>query len=511
MRSWKVLPATLVLMAGTAAAQAPASPPADAAFRHDFDTFLDDAAARLPSMTALSIAVARRDGPVETRALGYADIARRIHATPDTPFYIASSTKSFVALALEVLAQRHVIDLDWTLARLAPDIAFDPALHADKVTLRDMLSHTSGLRNDAFGFRMAYSGEHDTRTMWRLLARTAPNGEAPLGTFHYTNLGYNIATLLLERKLHRRWQEIVRDEVLAPLGLNQSHVEGLARLTAPAPALPYLGAAPHGPELLPLLKIDATMQSAGGMVSSARDLARWLTVQLAAEQGGATAMDAAVRATHRPVAQMDERFAMYRRAGYGLGWYVGDYDGAPLYHAFGGYSGFRAHVSFMPARDIGVAIVTNDEAIGARFVDVAAAWVYDDAAHGVVYARQRAEPEIVKLVAMQSALAERFAAERAKRAARPSLLSQPLPAYAGRYCNADYGAVTVTPAGGALAFRLGHLHAVSEPFTRPDSVRVELVPNDGQSVGFATDRAGHVTSLAMLDATFRRCGSALPR
>lgn len=504
MKIWELLPVVLMVPAAGAEGQVPRA--TDAAFRHDFDAFLDDATARLPSITALSIAVARSDGPVETRALGYADVARRIRATPDTPFYIASSTKSFVALALEVLARRHVIDLDWTLARLAPDIAFDPALHADKVTLRDMLAHTSGLRNDAFGFRLAYTGEHDTRTMWRLLARTTPNAEAPLGTFHYTNLGYNIATLLLERKLHRRWQEIVRREVLAPLGLTRSHAEGLARLTAPAPALPYLGIAPHGPERLPLVKIDATMQSAGGMVSTARDLASWLTAQLAAEHGGAAPMAVAVRATHPPVARMDEHFALYRRTGYGLGWYSGDYDGAPLYHAFGGYTGFRSHVSFMPARDIGVAIVTNDEGIGARFVDLAAAWVYDYAGHGATYAHERAEPEMAKLVALQSTMTERFAAERAKRAARPSLLSKPLSAYAGRYCNADYGAVAVAVAGITLSFRLGHLHAFAEPFTKPDTVRVELIPTDGQSVAFTADPAGRVTSLATLDATFQRCG-----
>ena len=509
MKIWTLLPALLIAIGGPAEAQAPRQ--ADAAFQRDFDTFLDDAAGRLNSMTALSIAVSRSDGPVEIRALGYADAGRGIRATTTTPFYIASSTKSFVGLALAILAQRRVIDLDWTLARLAPDIAFDPALHADKVTLRTMLSHSSGLRNDAFGFRLAYSGEHDDRTMWRLLARTTPNAEAPLGTFRYTNLGYNIATLLIERKLHRRWQEIVRTEVLTPLGMTQSHAEGLARLTAPAPALPYLGFAPRGPQLLPLVKVDATMQSAGGMVSTARDLATWLTAQLAAERGGGGLFAAALRATHAPVATLDENFALYQRKAYGLGWYSGGYDGATLYHAFGGYSGFRSHVSFMPDRDIGVAIITNDEGIGYKFVDVAAAYVYDYFGHGAAYARDRAEPEIAKLVALQSSMAERIAAERAKRAARPSMLAKPLAAYAGRYCNADYGAVTVsvtgTPSGPALSVRLGHLHAVAEPFTRPETVRVELIPNDGQSIAFTDDAAGHVGSLVMFDVPFQRCRS----
>ena len=124
-------------------------------------------------------------------------------------------------------------------------------------------------------------------------------------------------------------------------------------------AMRWLEVAPPGSNArLYLVKEDDTMQSAGGIYSTASDMARWLTANLAAAHGVPTPIPAdVIAATHRPVAAMEERFEMFRRTGYGLGWYSGEFGGETLYHSFGGFAGARAHVSFMPARDVGVAVL----------------------------------------------------------------------------------------------------------------------------------------------------------
>jgi CubicO group peptidase (beta-lactamase class C family) len=476
-------------------------------FAADFRSFMEGALARLASVPGVSVAIARSDGPIFLDAFGMADIERRVPMTPDTRVYIASSTKSFVGLAFAVLERRGQVDLDWTLAELAPDVAFDPAIRADAVTLRHLLSHTHGLESGGMEFRLAYSGEHDAATLWRMVGQMRPNGEAPLGTFDYGNLGYNLATLLIERRLGRRWQDIVRDEVLRPIGAAQTHPDGLAELRRTQTfAAPY-GLGPTGPERLNLLKIDSNMQSAGGLFSSANDLSRWLTLQLAAHRGGRPLPIPAdvVTMTHRPIGTLDQSFGPYQRAGYGLGWYSGAFEGETLYHSFGGYAGARSHVSFMPSRDLGVAIVTNDEGAGYLLVDIAAAYAYRWFQAGPEAARREADERVEQLIAQAQRRRQGIADDRTRRASRPWRLSLPRAAYSGRYCNADYGTLTIASDEERMAVRMGAIDTLAEPFTEPDSIRLELIPGEGRPYQFEIE-SGRPVRLRTAERVFERCG-----
>ena len=479
----------------------------EAQFAADFDGFMTRSLARLPAIPAVSVAVSRGDGPIFTRAFGKADIESSVPATVDTRFYIASSTKSFVALALSRLEERGEIDLDWTLAELAPDVRFAPEIRAQEVTLRRLLSHSHGLSNPGMEFRLAYSGEHDTKTLWDLLSRTGANKEAPLGTFYYGNLGYNVATLLLERRLGRRWQDILDAEVLRPLALTQSLAQGTeaARRTQPF-AAPYFSADPTGLRRMYLLKVDSNMQSAGGMFSSARDLGTWVALQLAAERAEARLPIAApvVASTHRPVVNLDATFGPFTRKAYGLGWYSGPYQGADLFHAFGTYVGMRAHVSFMPSRDLGVAVLTNDEGAGFEFIDLAAAYAYDWFALGPEAAALRGDQAVTKLADDTAKRTARLAAGVAQRAGRAWRLTLPPAAYRGRFCSPEYGTMEVADQAGGMLIRVGLLRALAEPFTDPDSARVELIGNNGAPLQFVTE-GDRVVSVKGLGGTFTRC------
>jgi CubicO group peptidase (beta-lactamase class C family) len=506
---------TLAALAGCAAPTSQANPasvsaalsPVDQRFAADFDAFMTRSLARLPMVPAVAVAIVRSDRPLYLKAFGRADVEAGTPATVDSRFYIASSTKSFMALALARLAAEGRISLDWTLAQLAPGVAFAPEIEADKVTLRHLLSHSHGLLGEAIEFRLAYSGEHDAATLWRLLGTMKRNKQAPLGTFEYSNLGYNVAALLVERRLGRRWQDLMEEEVLRPLRLTESVVQGLERERRRAVfAAPYFSAGPAGIERLALVKVDSTMQSAGGMFSSARDMARWTSVQLAAEKNapGLAVPASVVVQTHRPAAKASGTFGPFARAAYGLGWYSGDYQGETLYHSFGGYTGARAHVSFMPGRDIGVAVMTNDDGAGNPFVDVAAAYAYDWYLLGPEAARQRADEMLARIEAQAARRAAALAADRATRAKRSWLLTQPLRAYSGRYCNADMGTIAVSPEGERMRVRMGNLSALAEPFTKPDAVRLELIPLEGQPVQFAL-AGGKAASLTAFGRTFERC------
>lgn len=506
------LAASLVLTA-CATTEATAPPAAQRAlsereqlFARDLDAFVASTLARFPTVPALSVAVATSQGPVYAGAHGRADIEAGIPATAKTRFYIASSTKSFVGLTLALLDARGVIDLDWTLAELAPNIAFRPELRAGEVTLRHLLSHTHGLQGRPIEFRLAYTGEHDPETLWRLLERLEPRREAPLGTFRYGNIGYNVATLLVERRLGRSWQEMVETEVLRPLGMRQTLVRGTAEVRARGlVAAPYASAVPEGTARLYLVKEDDMMQSAGGMFSSANDLARWLQLHLAAARGLPTPLPAAVVAgTHRPLSAFDDNFEPFRRTGYGLGWYSGDYQGATLLHSFGGFTGARAHVSFVPERDLGVAVLANDEGVGFALADVVAIYAYEWFLLGPERAAANGAAALERFEAQAERRRTGIAADRARRAERTSQLTLPNAAYAGRYCNPDVGTLTLSEGDGRLVMALGRLRATLDPFTEPDTARIEPIPGEGSVLRFRVEN-GAVPALEALNATFTRC------
>jgi CubicO group peptidase (beta-lactamase class C family) len=479
----------------------------EARFAADFAGFLQSSMARIPSIPSVSVAVARSDGPIYVAALGRADIEAGRAATADTRYYIASSTKSFVGLMMLLLEAKGRIDLDWTLAELAPDHRFAPELRAREISLRHLLNHTHGIAGGPIEDRLAFTGDHDPQTLWNLLPRLTPNSRAPLGTFNYSNLGYNVATLLIERRLGRRWQDLLKQEVLRPLRLRQTLAQRVEAARRRVPfAAPYFGLGPNGPERIGLVKTDRIMHSAGGMFSTAEDMAQWLSLQLAAEKGrpGLPLPTAVLTASHRPVAGLNDSFGPFGRSGYGYGWYSGMYRGAPQFHSFGGFSGARAHVSFMPSQDVGVSIITNDEGAGFMFVDIAAAYAYDWFIEGAEAAAARGNEAVEKLAREAERRPLAVAAERAKRATRPWRLTLPLAAYAGRYCNADHGTIVVTAEGERMRVRMGLMNAVAEPFTEPDSVRVELRPNNGIVVQFTTD-GNSASALRAFDKRFDRC------
>lgn len=475
-------------------------------FARDLDAFVASTLARFPDVPALSVAVATSTGPIYTRAHGRADIEAGIPANADTRFYIASSTKSFVGLTMALLDARGVIDLDWTLAELAPDIAFAPELRAGEVTLRHLLSHTHGLQGRPIEFRLAYTGEHDPETLWRLLAQLEPRREAPLSTFRYGNIGFNVATLLIERRLGRTWQELVETELLRPLGMRQTLVRGVAEARARGlVAAPYASAVPEGTARIYLAKEDDMMQSAGGMFSSANDMARWLQLNLAAARGLPTPLPAEVVAsTHRPISSFSDRFEIFERSGYGLGWYSGNFQGSTLYHSFGGFAGARAHVSFLPEHDLGVAVLANDEGIGFALADIVAVYAYDWFLRGSEQAAANARTILDRMAQGAEQRRSAIAADRARRAQRTWQLSLPNAAYAGRYCSPELGTLTLAEQDGRLVMALGRLRATLDPFPERDTARIEAIPGEGEVMRFRVEN-GAVPALDALNATFTRC------
>jgi CubicO group peptidase (beta-lactamase class C family) len=474
---------------GACAARKSRSAQRELALASDIDAAVERAIA-LDLVPGMSVAVYSREG-VHVRGYGFADIDTRERSGAETAYYIASSTKSMTALALTCLHTRRELDLDATLAEIAPQAPLPPAARPGEVHLRQMLAHVGGIANEPIEYRFTSTGQHDPATLWRLLAASEENAAAPLGKFQYANISYNIATILTDRRLGVRWQDLLHEEVAEPAGLTRT-TTSMSRAKASGWSI----AKPHrlGPagtrERSYLEKTDQTMHSAGGVIMSAQDAARWLELIIEdGRVGGRRCLPPeAVHATRQPIAAVDAQLDGYRREAYGLGWYIGPYRNERMLHHFGGFSGFRAHVSYLPAQAIGVAVFTNDSTVGLRVINAIANHVYDRAG-GYPDAAERLSAALDACTASYRDAARRVVADRASRAGWQFALARAPAAYAGSYENELWGRIDIGVQDSTLHVACGVLRAVAEPLDKTDAVWVELEPGQGTALQFEGDGA----------------------
>ena len=456
--------------------------------------FLNRVVAEIPGIPGMSMAVVRQGEVVYLGAAGHRDVEARLPATVETPFYIASSTKSFTGMAAAILAEEGRLDLDAPITRYIPEFRLPPPLVADSVTMRKLLTHTIPFVNRPVVWRTAYSGQHSPALLVELLAHSVPRDPG----FRYDNLGYVVASLVLERITGRPWQQTLDNMLFEPLGMRHTSAY-MSEAAAWDPAAPY-----QSGRRIPQLKTDSTMHAAGGMVTSAADLARWLEAQLMSGQvDGRQVLPApAVREAHRNQAPVSARFGPYPRFGYGFGWYWSTWESDTLVHHFGGYAGARAHVSFMPRHGIGVAVLLNSSGSNSAAADVVANYAYD-----VLLAKPGRDAKYDSILSKaQTDLEQRaqgLQQEYAKIAARPRTLTRPSQDYVGTYVNPLLGEMRVQAANDTLIVSIGQLSSRATNYTDPNSIRVELDPGSGQVVAFNVSESG-VTGLVFAGFTFER-------
>ncbi len=428
----------------------------------------------------IAVAVVKDDEVFYLGGFGYADLEARRKVTPQTIFYIASATKPFVGLMAAVMHKNKSLDLDAPLSNYLPGLQLAPGLSADQIKLRELLTHTHGISNDGpVVFRTAFSGEYTKEKLIELLAKH----KAESRNFKYGNIGYVVASLAIENVLKQNWKDALQRQVLTPLKM-KSTTPYVSRVPKEKLAIPYFARSEYTP--LFYAKADANMHAAGGLVSSAEDMARWLQVNINAGQikgkriFPADVMDEA----HRKYAEQRVEAGGISRNGYALGWNIGTYDGETVFQHNGGFSAFYAHVSFMPERKIGVVVLAHEAIIGSRLADMVAQYVYDFFLRRPNFDEKWAQ----RLASLPKAVKEarqKSADELARRKARPQTLSHPLDAYAGVYKNEEGGRMEWRVINAKLVVSVGVLHSESEVYdASKDIMRVELTPGQGDTVKF---------------------------
>jgi D-alanyl-D-alanine carboxypeptidase len=331
----------LVVSSLLAAASGEASQPLAPALRQRIDADVGTVLRRW-DVPGAAIAVIRDGRRVYAQAWGLRDREKRLPVTVDTPFEIGSITKQFTAAAILQLQEAGKLDINATVDRYLPD-----APHARETTLRQLLSHTSGLP-DYFDGPNIEAAASKPITFSGLIDRIAskPLDFAPGAQWHYSNTGYILLGRILEIVSHHSYRDYIQAHLIDPVGLTQTHrVADEPRIAGMAVGYHHAGGKLERSQTIS----DSFGWAAGNLVSTLKDLDKWNQ----ALQGGkvVTAADYALMSTSVKTLRGD--------AGYGLGLFVGEVEGQPRIGHTGGSFGFTTANEYFPNQHVQIIAFTN--------------------------------------------------------------------------------------------------------------------------------------------------------
>jgi CubicO group peptidase (beta-lactamase class C family) len=324
----------------------------------------------LGSHDAAGVAVAVvRDEEVVARGFGVRDVGTAAPVTPETMFHLASVSKPFVATAVVSLANARsaggpVLDLDAPITRWVPELALADG-RAAEVTARRLLSHTSGLPDVAdYGWHDAQLGDDALSEFARSLSGWRLQAE-PGSAFSYSNAGFELLGLLLSRAAGTTFEDAVRQQVLAPLGMRDSTFRR-SEVPAQLASSPHVGMPLSVPEgAYPYTRRHAPSST---LHSNLVEMCCWMVAHFEpVEEAAGTPdrqwarLDAGVRdQMWQPVLPVgnppwEEAVA--------LGWVVGTYRGQRTLSHSGADPGFGSKLVLVPERRTGVAVLANSNTV----------------------------------------------------------------------------------------------------------------------------------------------------
>ena len=330
------------------------------------EQFLQDADAT-PGM---GIAIVKDQKVVFARGYGFRDLSSCSKAGSDTRFYLKSTTKHFLGAAAATLHEQGEIELDAPISEYLPTLRFPHKLKPEQASIRAHLTHTNPTFDAGLNYRTAYPGNLPAEDY---VSHLNEFSQAKDIRFRYSNVGPIMAAHAIAAKTETTWRDFIREQIFEPAGMTNSFTVMADAEEGPM-ATGYVGA--QDADFEPTLtKVDEQMHAAGGAVSTAADMARWLILNLNGGRiDGVQALPKrAIEQTHARQVQLNAEFIDYKRFAYGLGLYSADYEGDLLLHHFGG----ETHMSFMPEHGLGVVILNNELSFGGRVSHVFASTIYD--------------------------------------------------------------------------------------------------------------------------------------
>ena len=413
------------------------------------DSLVENALAKFP-VAGVAVGIVQDGKIVHAKGYGLREVNRPERVDAHTNFAVASHSKAFTTAALALLVEDGKLSWDDNVRTYIPEFTlYDPYV-STHFTIRDLLSHRSGM-SLGVGDLMIFPDGHDF-TMADILAgfqHFEPVSEFRT-KFDYNNLLYLVAGEVIARVSGMPWKAFVRERIVRPLGMDRSYtsIDGVK-------ALPNF-ATPHahvGEALKPLSQYeDMVNGAAAGLYSNVDDMCQWMLLHLNEGRYGDTLgqrlfSEASQTEMWRLHSVLPGRPGT-RFYGYGLGWFLNDKNGHFVVSHSGGYPGMLSKTTLLPDLETGIVVLTNtSDAGGPLFSAITNTLVDHYLELPTVDYTERYATYYTNLIAGDKALLDSIYQR-----------TNPLPRteadrYLGTYTDPWFGDITVTREGDKLRMR----------------------------------------------------------
>jgi CubicO group peptidase (beta-lactamase class C family) len=311
-----------------------------------------------------AVALIKDGSIVLEKGYGFRDLEGHASVTTATLFNIGSISKSFTALGVAQLVDQHKADLDATVINYLPDFQLSDPKVAQAVTLRRLLSHSSGLPADEGWPRQV----PPTRRGIVAEFATIPITASPGTRFQYCSRCIVLAGYVLEQITGQSWEAYTRAHIFLPLGLTTASFGPQGLEEAMNHAQPYRHDPISGDVPVPWDRLQYLdpLGPGGGIDANIDDMAHYALLQLTdgTIAGNRLVSSQIMAELHRPeiAVGVDRPVAAgFHDLHYALGWFTGNFGGAHLVFHNGANPGFRASIFLVPSAKAGVVILTNGE------------------------------------------------------------------------------------------------------------------------------------------------------
>lgn len=433
----------------------------------------------------LALTVVSNDEVITAKGFGTRTAGKNQPVDEKTVFNIGSMTKAFTATALAVLVQRNELDWDTRLVDKLPYFRLSDPYLTDEMTVRDALSHRSGLPDTGWFYpNIDLSREEIIRRMRYIEPIASFRAE-----FYYNNAPFVAVAEVIHQVTGKSWDAFLTEEILAPAGMKYT-ITSHRFLSGENVASPHeldedgkMTPVPHYP-------LDG-VAAAGSILSNVEDLGRWCRLQL--NRGSIEKKEIIKRDVMEEIYKPNitggwgflER-AGYHNQSYASGWSRYDYlDGKDRLLAHGGaIDGARSWIAFSPQNNYCIVLLTNGGPAGDPVNHTITNWIKDRilGIEGNDWKNTLLVPSHKEVLADW---AENYSSEGSDSSARHSL---PLKDYVGDYFNPLFGDMSISLEGGSLRVRNGFLEGELEHW-RADSFRADW-SHLGESKGFVSFMVG---------------------
>ncbi|HUR55229.1 MAG TPA: serine hydrolase [Gemmataceae bacterium] len=446
-----------------------------------------------------ALVVVRGDQTLVLKGYGRKSLATPDAVTPDTLFPLASCSKAFTSALLATLADEGKVNWDDPVRNHLPSFRLaDP--HADAmVTMRDLLSHRTGLGgHDLLWYRAPWGVDEVLKKIEKM-----PLDYPFRGGFEYSSLMYMAAGRAAARVTGQAWEKLVRDRLCDPLGM------GCYFTTKDIPPLADRTGGhrrgKNGVEAMATYEMPEP-NPAGSVHATARDLAAWLKFQIA---GGVTgngrrlvsAQNLIETRTPQNIIRLDGAARRMNpdttQLSYGLGWVICDHRGKLVVAHGGQIDGGRVQITFLPDEKLGIALLNNlhesrmNQAVTNTLIDMYCNLPPRD--WNAFFQKIVTDDEAAK----RDALAARDKARMPN--TKPSVAAE---GFAGEYEHPVWGTAKVVAAGGKLVVEWSSFRCPLEHYQN-DEFRITDGHFADELVEFAGP-GGKVTAVRFHDVVYRR-------